>query len=117
MTIVGGILAAFLSALFMLFLAPYAIGGIVIALLMAIAAVIFFGVEVITAPYRYIMKKFYCPFRKTDVEVTFRPSIFTYRPYDDVIKCSAFKSRITCGKKCLDLPEPQINRGEEKMSI
>ncbi len=117
MTTVGGILAAFISSLFMLFLAPYAIGGIVIAVLMTIAAVIFFGVEAITAPYRYIMKKFYCPFRKTDVEVTFRPSIFTYRQYDDVIKCSVFKSKVTCGKKCLDLPEPQINRREEKMSI
>jgi hypothetical protein len=117
MMTVGGVLAAFIGFLFMLFLAPYAIAGIVIALLMAIAAVSFFGVEAITAPYRYIMKKFYCPFRKTDVEVTFRPSIFTYRLYDDVIKCSAFKSKVTCGKKCLDLPEPQINRGEVKMRI
>ena len=117
MTIVGGILAAFIGFLFMLFLAPYAIGAIVIALFIAIAVVIFFGAEAIIAPYRYIMKKFYCPFRKTNVEVTFRPSIFTYRSYDDVMKCSAFKGRVTCGKKCLDLPEPQINRGEEKMSI
>ena len=117
MTTVGGILAAFVSSLFMLFLAPYAIEGIVIALLMTIAAVIFFGVEAVTAPYRYIMKKFYCPFRKTEVEVTFRPSIFTYRPYDDVIKCSAFKSKVTCSKKCLDISELQINGGEENMSL
>jgi hypothetical protein len=45
MTILQEILAAFISFLFMLFLAPYAIGAIAIALLMAIAAVIFFGVE------------------------------------------------------------------------
>jgi hypothetical protein len=80
MTTVGGILGAFIGSLFRLFLAPYAIGRIVIALSTAIVAVRFFGVEAITAPYRYIMKKFYCPFRKTDVEVTFRPSLFRYSP-------------------------------------
>jgi cell division protein FtsW (lipid II flippase) len=117
MTILQEILAAFISFLFMLFLAPYAIGAIAIALLMAIAAVIFFGVEAITAPYHYVMKKFYCPFRKTKVEVKLRPSLFTFRPYDDVITCSAFKSKIRCGKRCLDLPEPQINKVEEKISI
>ena len=51
MTTVGVILAAFISFVFMLSLAPYAVGAIVIALLMAMAAVIFFGVEAIRAPY------------------------------------------------------------------
>ena len=116
MTTVGVILAAFISFVFMLSLAPYAVGAIVIALLMAMAAVIFFGVEAIRAPYHYAMKKFYCPFRKTNVEVKLRPSLFTFRPYDDVITCSAFRGKVTCGKKCLDLPEPQAKEGE-KMSI
>jgi hypothetical protein len=91
----------------MIFSLPYAIAGISIAFLMAILAAIFFGVEAITIHKKLISKAFFCPFRKTDVEVKLRPSIFTYRPYDDVITCSAFKDKITCKKRCLELLELQ----------
>ena len=94
-----------ISFFFVLVLNPYGVVGIAIALLMVVSAVIFFGVEAITIPYRYVVKTFYCPFKKTNVEVKFRPSFFTYRAYDDVIKCSSFKGKVTCKKGCLDLPE------------
>ena len=110
--ILGRIISVLLGFFFMLFFimiffVPYAIVGIAIASLMAILAVIFFAVEAITIYKKLISKVFYCPFRKTNVEVKLRPSIFTYRPYDDVITCSAFKGKITCKKRCLELPEFQ----------
>jgi hypothetical protein len=76
--------------------------------------VMFLGVDSITAPYRYLLGKFYCPFGKTNVEVTLRPSIFTYRPYDDLIRCSEFNGKITCKRWCLDLTELQANKNEAK---
>ena len=94
-----------ISFFFVLVLNPYGVVGIAIALLMVATAFIFFGLEAITVPYRYVVKRFYCPLRKTNVELKLRPSIFTYRAYDDVIKCSAFKGKVTCKKGCLDLPE------------
>jgi hypothetical protein len=101
----GAVISSILSFLFLLFLSPYGIVGIAIALLMAIFAVIFFVTEAVTLSKRLVLKKFYCPFRKANVEVKLRPSIFTWRPYDDVISCSAFKGKVTCKKKCLDLLE------------
>lgn len=107
-----------ISFLFIVVLNPFGIMGILISLFLVVFTVIFFGMEAVTAPYRYVIKKFYCPFRKTDVEATFRPSIFTYRSYDDVIKCSAFKGKVTCKRGCLDLPELQANKKEaERMSV
>lgn len=107
-----------ISFLFIVVLNPYGIMGILISLFLVAFTVIFFGMEAITAPYRYVIKKFYCPFRKTDVEVTFQPSIFTYRPYDDVIKCSAFRGKVTCKRGCLNLSELQTNKNEaERMSV
>jgi len=108
--ILGRIISVVLGFFFMLFFimiffVPYAIVGIAIAFLMVISAVVFFGAEAITIYKKLVSKVFYCPFRKTNVEVKLRPSIFTYRPYDDVITCSAFKGKITCKKRCLELPE------------
>lgn len=107
--IFGGIISILLGLLFvpLIFLFPYGILGIAIALLMVIYAFAFLGAEAVTTNKRLVSKMFICPFRKTDVEVKFRPSFFTFRAYDDVIKCSAFKSKVTCKKKCLDLPEFQ----------
>ena len=59
--------------------------------------------------HRSAMKTFYCPFRKMIVEAKFRPSIFTYRTYDDVLKCSAFKDKVRCQKRCLNMPELKSN--------
>ncbi|GBD39998.1 hypothetical protein HRbin37_02284 [bacterium HR37] len=102
----GAVIGSILSFLFLLFLSPYAITGIVIALLMAIFVVIFLITEAITLSRKLVLKRFFCPFRKVNVEAKLRPSIFTYRPYDDVVFCSAFKNgKPTCKKKCLDLPE------------
>ena len=101
----GEIIGKIISVLFILFMNPYATVAIAVALLIVIFVAIFFGVEAITMSKRLVTKAFYCPFRKTNVEVKLRPSIFTYRAYDDVIKCSAFKGKITCGKRCLDLQE------------
>ncbi|MFI5323915.1 MAG: hypothetical protein ACHQ6U_10365 [Thermodesulfobacteriota bacterium] len=55
--------------------------------------------------HRAALKSFYCPFRKMIVDAKFRPSLFTYRTYDDVLKCSAFKDRVRCQKRCLEMPE------------
>jgi cell division protein FtsX len=74
--------AEIITFLFILICNPYAVMGMVIALLIAISAVIFFGVEAITMPYRYVVKTFYHPFRKTNAEVKLLPSIFTFRAYD-----------------------------------
>ncbi len=95
----------FMLSLIMIVFIPYAMVGIVAAFLVGIVAVILLGVEAKTAYKKLVTKMFYCPFRKTDVEVILRPSMFTYRPYDDVVACSAFKGKVTCRKKCLDLPE------------
>lgn len=89
----------------LIFLFPYAIAGIAVALFMVIYAFAFLGAEAVTTDKRSVAKTFICPFRKADVEVKFRPSFFTFREYDDVLKCSAFKGKVTCKKKCLDLPE------------
>ena len=96
-----------ISLFFVLVLNPYGVVFTAIFLLMAISAFISLGVEVITMPYRWVVKTFYCPFRKANVEAKLQPSTSTYRAYDDVITCSAFKGKVTCKKKCLDLPELQ----------
>lgn len=101
----GDIIAQVISVLFILFMNPYATVAIALALLMVIFAIIFFGAEAITMSKRLVLKTFYCPFMRMKVEVKLRPSIFTYRKYDDVITCSAFRGKVTCDKKCLDLPE------------
>jgi len=102
--LIAPIIAQIISILFILFMNPYAIVAIFIAILLAIFAVIFFGVEAVNLGKKLVLKTFYCPFRKMMVEALLRPSIFTFRKYDDVIRCSAFKGKVTCKKKCLDLP-------------
>lgn len=106
--IIGVLLGIFFMLSFIvIFSLPYVIAGISIAFLMSISAAIFFGVEALTIHKKLISKVFYCPFRKTNVEIKLRPSMFTYRPYDDVITCSAFRGKISCKKRCLELPKLQ----------
>lgn len=102
------ILSTILTVLLLLsFMVPYIVLPIAIAFIVIILVLIFFGVEDSTKHKKLVNKTFYCPFRKKYVEVEFRPSFFTYRQYDDVIKCSAFNGKVTCKKECLDLPELQ----------
>ncbi len=96
-------LGEIISFFFILALNPYGVVGIIFALLIVIFAVIFFGMEAVNIGKRLVSKTFFCPFKRAKVEVKLRPSFFTYRAYDDVIKCSAFKDKVICKKKCLDL--------------
>jgi hypothetical protein len=94
------------AVMFIVLLAPYAVGAMLIALLGVIVIVIYFGIEAISISKRLILKTFFCPFKRKVVSAKFEPSIFTFRKYDDVIQCSAFdSSKVKCKKKCLDLPE------------
>jgi hypothetical protein len=94
------------AVMFIVLLAPYAVGAMLIALLGVIVIVIYFGIEAISISKRLVLKTFFCPFKRKVVSAKFEPSIFTFRKYDDVIQCSAFdSSKVKCKKKCLDLPE------------
>ena len=77
----------------------------ILAFALLVAASFYLLKENRSLSHRYVMKTFYCPFRKMTVEAKFRPSIFTFRTYDDVLKCSAFKDEVRCQKRCLDMPE------------
>jgi len=85
-----------------LLLLPFAF---ILAFVLLVAVSFYFLIEGHSLSRRSAMKSFYCPFRKMIVDTKFRPSIFTYRAYDDVLKCSAFKDRVRCQKRCLDMPE------------
>ena len=101
-SIIAGVVI--LSVLFLLsfLLVPFAF---IIALVSLVAGSIYLLKEDHSLSHRSAMKSFYCPFRKMTVEAKFRPSIFTYRTYDDVLKCSAFEDKVRCRKRCLDMPE------------
>lgn len=103
-TIIVSIIIMFV--LLIAFTIPYAFVPIAGAISIVILSIIFFGRESATTSKNLVTKGFYCPFTKKYVEVKFRPSFFTFRPYDDVIKCSVFgDKKVGCKKKCLDLPE------------
>lgn len=103
-----------LTVLFLLsFVVPYIVLPIVVALVSLVAVSIFMVKEDHSLSHRSAMKTFYCPFRKMIVEAKFRPSIFTYRNYDDVLKCSAFKDKVRCRKRCLDMPEVKFDSQPE----
>jgi len=99
--IVAGITLSVLLLLSFLFV-PFAF---ILAFVLLVAVSFYLLEEDRNLSHRSVMKSFYCPFRKTIVEAKFRPSIFTYRTYDDVLKCSAFKDRVRCQKRCLNMPE------------
>jgi hypothetical protein len=100
--LVGLILAVLLIVSFAI---PYVVLPVLFAFGALVAVSVYFLKEDISLSHRAAMKTFYCPFRKMIVEAKLRPSIFTYRNYDDVLKCSAFKDKVRCQKRCLNMPE------------
>lgn len=105
--IIGGIL---LGILFMLsFAIPFIAGPILIAFVSLVAVCAYLIKEDSSLSHRAKTKSFYCPFRRMLVDAKFRPSIFSYRSYDDVMKCSAFEGGVRCKKKCLDIPEIKLD--------
>ncbi|HET7289496.1 MAG TPA: hypothetical protein VFJ67_03580 [Thermodesulfobacteriota bacterium] len=103
LSVFGGMILAVL--LLLSFVIPYVILPIAAALGSLVLVSIYFLKEDRSLSDRAAMKTFYCPFRKMIVEAKLRPSIFAYRTYDDVLKCSAFKDRVRCQKRCLNMPE------------
>jgi len=91
------------------FVVPFIFVPVLIAFVSLAAVIIYLLMEDRSLSKRSVMKKFYCPFRKMIVEAKYRPSIFTFRTYDDVLKCSAFKDKVRCQKRCLDIPELNID--------
>ncbi len=87
---------------------PYAFGAIAIAFVSVFFVCAYLFKENISLSNRSALKTFYCPFRKMVVNAKFRPSIFTFRTYDDVLKCSAFKDKVRCKKLCLNLPDEKL---------
>lgn len=107
--IIGGI---FLGILLMLsFAIPFVAAPILIAFASLIGVCVYFIKEDSSLSHRAKTKFFYCPFRKMLVDAKFRPSIFSYRSYDDVLKCSAFEGGVRCKKKCLNIPEIKLDAG------
>jgi hypothetical protein len=102
-SIFGGLILAFF--LLISFAIPFVALPIVVAFVSLVAVSIYFLKEDSSLSRRAAIKTFYCPFRKMIVEAKLRPSIFTYRTYDDVLKCSAFKDKVRCQKRCLNMPE------------
>ncbi len=102
-SIIAGTILSLL--LFLTFIIPFAFGPILIAFVSLIVLSLYLLKENTSLSHRTATKTFYCPFSRKIVRANFRPSIFTYRTYDDVTKCSVFKTRVGCKKKCLDLPD------------
>jgi hypothetical protein len=100
-SIIAGIIVSILFLLSFLFV-PFAF---ILAFVLLVAVSFYLLEEDHSLSHRSAMKSFFCPFRKMTVEAKFRPSIFTYRTYDDVLKCSAFKDKVRCQKRCLNMPE------------
>ena len=103
LSVFGGMILAVL--LLLSFAIPYVVLPIAAALGSLVLVSIYFLKEDRSLSDRAALKTFYCPFRKMIVEAKLRPSIFAYRTYDDVLKCSAFKDRVRCQKRCLNMPE------------
>lgn len=102
-SIVAGVI---LGILFLLcFMIPFAFGPILLGFISLIVVAMYLLKERSSLSHRSELKTFYCPFSKKIVRATFRPSLFTYRTYDDVMKCSVFKSKVRCKKKCLEIPQ------------
>ena len=99
----GGMILAVL--LLLSFAIPYVVLPIAAALGSIVLVSFYLLKEDRSLSSRAAVKTFYCPFRKMIVEAKLRPSIFAYRTYDDVLKCSAFKDRVRCQKRCLNMPE------------
>ncbi|HVY55127.1 MAG TPA: hypothetical protein VHC46_05160 [Thermodesulfobacteriota bacterium] len=103
LSVFGGMILAVL--LLLSFAIPYVVLPIAAAFGSLIVVSLYLLKEDRSLSGRAAVKTFYCPFRKMIVEAKLRPSIFAYRTYDDVLKCSAFKDRVRCQKRCLNMPE------------
>jgi len=113
LSIFGGLILAVL--LLISFAIPYVVLPIIIAFGSLVAVFVYFLKEDSSLSRRAAIKTFYCPFRKMNVEAKLRPSIFTYRTYDDVLKCSAFKDKVRCQKRCLNMPE--LNSDSQPVAV
>ena len=110
-SIIAGIIMSILILLSFLFV-PFAF---ILAFVLLVAVSFYLLEEDHSLSHRSAMKSFFCPFRKMTVEAKFRPSIFTYRTYDDVLKCSAFKDKVRCQKRCLNMPE--VNSDTQPVAV
>ena len=113
LSIFGGLILAVL--LLISFAIPYVVLPIIIAFGSLVAVFVYFLKEDSSLSRRAAIKAFYCPFRKMNVEAKLRPSIFTYRTYDDVLTCSAFKDKVRCQKRCLNMPE--LNSDSQSVAV
>ncbi len=89
-----------------------------VALVLALVAALFAAVRHIPAGTRTVVRRFLCPFRRTDVTVEFQEDPFGHGRYLDVTRCTVFGSRsaITCGKLCrylTNFPARRDARGHE----
>jgi len=103
LSILGGIIVAVL--LLLSFALPFIVLPIAAAFGSIVLVSFYFLKEDRDLSNNVALKRFYCPFRKMVVEAKLRPSIFTFRSYDDVLKCSAFEDKVRCQKRCLNMPE------------
>jgi hypothetical protein len=57
---------------------------------------------------RVVHRQFWCPWKKTEVDVDFTSSRFTGK-YADVLSCSVFgkDKAVNCGKRCLNMFLPE----------
>ena len=101
LSVFGGMIFAVL--LLLSFAIPYIVLPVAAALGSLIVVSLYLLKEDQSLSHRTAVKKFYCPFRKMFVETRLRPSLFAYRTYDDVLKCSAFNGRVRCQKRCLNM--------------
>ena len=102
---VNSIIAVIILSILVLISILFVPFAFILAFVSLVAVSFYLLKEDYSLSHRSVMKSFYCPFRKMVVSAKFRPSIFTYRAYDDVLKCSAFKDKVRCQKRCLDMPE------------
>jgi hypothetical protein len=102
---VNSIIAVIILSILVLISILFVPFAFILAFVSLVAVSFYLLKEDYSLSHRSVMKSFYCPFRKMVVSAKFRPSIFTYRTYDDVLKCSAFKDKVRCQKRCLDMPE------------
>jgi len=102
--IIGAIMSIFFTLAFVI---PYGFVAFVAPFAITVTAFIFFSYQHVQMGKTLVNKSFYCPYIIKEVDVKFKPGVFTFRNYDDVIKCSAFNGKFTCLKKCLDTPEIQ----------
>ncbi len=115
--VISIIVGMIISVLLLLsFVVPFIFVPVLLAFVALVVVSIYFFIEDRSLSHRSVIKEFYCPFRKMRVRAKLRPSIFTFRTYDDVLECSAFKDKVRCKKRCLDMPELKNNSRKSNAS-